>query len=140
MIYFNYENVSDVELDTDLLTKWVDLVIKQYSGISDEISFLFCRDEYILDVNREYLNHDYYTDIITFDYCEDNNISGDIVISVDTVLSNSKEFNTSFKEELYRVIIHGILHLLGFKDKTEEENTKMHSLEDKALSFLKTIS
>ncbi len=140
MIYYNYEDVSDIELDTDLLNNWINNIIKKYKGISGEISFIFCSDRYLLEINKKYLEHDYYTDIITFDYCENNKISGDIFISLDTVLSNSKEFNTEFNDELNRVIIHGILHLIGFKDKTEEENAEMHRMEDLALEDLKTIS
>ena len=140
MIYFDYEDVSDLQLDTDLIIKWINRVVDQHKGICKEISFLFCSDEYILKMNRAYLNHDYYTDIITFDYCEDRFISGDILISLDTVRSNANTYNTSFDEELHRVIIHGILHLLGFKDKTAEEDAAMHALEDEALQLLKTIS
>jgi len=139
VIYFDYEDVSDLKLDTESITVWINKIITLYNGISGEISFLFCSDDYILKANREYLNHDYFTDIITFDYCEENIVNGDILISIDTVLSNSKEYNTSFYEELNRVIIHGILHLLGFKDKTEEEDLEMHRLEDEALNILKTI-
>ncbi|WP_233145478.1 rRNA maturation RNase YbeY [Labilibacter marinus] len=126
-------------MDTKVLSQWINSIIKQYNGISSEVSFIFCSDDYILNINKEYLNHDYYTDIITFDYCENNRIKGDIFISIDTVLSNSKKYNVSFLNELYRVIIHGILHLLGFKDKTEEDNAKMHQLEDNALKVLETI-
>ncbi|MGQ1785564.1 rRNA maturation RNase YbeY [Saccharicrinis sp. GN24d3] len=139
MITFDYEDVSELCLDTEILTKWINAIIKKYRGISKEISFLFCSDEYILKVNREYLNHDYYTDIITFDYCEGNVISGDILISIDTVRSNATDYNTTFTKELNRVIIHGILHLLGFKDNTPERDAEMHKLEDKALELLETI-
>ncbi len=139
MLNYNYEDVSDLKLDTKVLSQWINSIIKQYNGISSEVSFIFCSDDYILNINKEYLNHDYYTDIITFDYCENNRIKGDIFISIDTVLSNSKKYNVSFLNELYRVIIHGILHLLGFKDKTEEDNAKMHQLEDNALKVLETI-
>ncbi|WP_430932418.1 rRNA maturation RNase YbeY [Saccharicrinis sp. 156] len=139
MITFDYEDVSELRLDTEILTKWINAIIKKYRGISKEISFLFCSDEYILKVNREYLNHDYYTDIITFDYCEGNVISGDILISIDTVRSNATDYNTTFTKELNRVIIHGILHLLGFKDNTPERDAEMHKLEDKALELLETI-
>ncbi|WP_027472980.1 rRNA maturation RNase YbeY [Saccharicrinis fermentans] len=132
--------MSDIQLDTDLLKRWINIIVDQHKGICKEISFLFCSDEYILKINRDYLNHDYYTDVITFDYCEDNFISGDILISLDTVRSNAKEYNTVFKDELHRVIIHGILHLLGFKDKTDQEDAAMHALEDQALEVLKTIS
>ncbi len=140
MIYFNYEDVSEIDLDTALLSNWISAVIKKFGKIEGEIVYVFSSDEYILKINNEFLNHNYYTDIITFDYCNNKIVSGDIIISLETVLSNSKEYNTTFEIELNRVIIHGILHLLGFKDKTEKENENMHQLEDDALNILKTIS
>ena len=102
-----------------------------------EIAYIFCSDEKILEVNKEYLQHDYYTDIISFDYCEDNVISGDIFISLDTVKSNSEQFNTSYNDELHRTIIHGILHLCGINDKGEGEREIMEAEENKALALLK---
>ena len=100
-----------------------------------DIGYLFCDDEKILEVNREYLQHDYYTDIITFDYDEDDIISGDLVISLDTVRSNAELFNKTYEEELYRVIIHGILHLCGINDKGPGEREIMEAAEDKALKM-----
>ena len=139
MINYFFEEVSDLDLDTDKLTRWINNIIQMYKGNIGDITFVFCNDEYILKINREYLDHDYYTDIITFDYCVDKKISGDLFISLDTIQSNSTKFNTTYEQELYRVIIHGILHLLGFKDKTEEESSVMRQLEDKALAILKTF-
>lgn len=101
-----------------------------------EVAYIFCSDEKILEVNRQYLNHDYYTDIITFDYTEGDVISGDIFISVDTVRSNADEFGVSFEKELNRIIIHGILHLCGFKDKQPDDKAEMTRQEDSALSLL----
>ncbi len=139
MIYYNYEDISQIDLNTELINKWISEVLRMHNGIEREITYIFCSDNYIIGVNREYLNHDYYTDIITFDYCEQNLISGDILISLDTVHTNAKDYNTTFTDELYRVIIHGILHLLGFKDKTSTEAKLMRQKEDEALELLKTI-
>ena len=100
-----------------------------------EIGYLFVDDEKILEVNREYLGHDYYTDVITFDYDEDDTVSGDIVISLDTVRSNAQLFGKTYEEELYRVIIHGILHLCGINDKGPGEREIMEAAENKALAM-----
>ena len=116
---------------------WIKAVASSYEKKVGEIAYIFCSDEKILEVNKEYLQHDYYTDIITFDYCEDNVISGDIFISLDTVKSNSEQFNTSYNDELHRTIIHGILHLCGINDKGEGEREIMEAEENKALTLLK---
>lgn len=139
MIYYSYEDISQIDLNKELISKWISAVLHMHNAVEKEITYIFCSDEYLLGVNREFLNHDYFTDIITFDYCEQNFISGDILISLDTVRTNAKDYNTTFIEELHRVIIHGILHLLGFKDKTSSEAELMHKKEDEALELLKTI-
>jgi len=118
-------------------TAWIKALANSYEKKIGEIAYIFCSDEKILEVNREYLQHDYYTDIITFDYCEDNILSGDIFISLDTVKSNSEQFNTTYEEELHRTIIHGILHLCGINDKGEGEREVMEAAENKALALLK---
>ena len=100
-----------------------------------EVGYLFCNDEKILEVNREYLGHDYYTDIITFDYDEGDQINGDLVISLDTIRTNAEQFRKPYDEELHRVIIHGILHLCGLNDKGPGERELMEAAEDKALSL-----
>ncbi len=100
-----------------------------------EVGYLFCDDEHILEVNREYLGHDYYTDIITFDYCEDDVLNGDLVISLDTVRSNAELFGKDYDEELHRVIIHGILHLCGINDKGPGERELMEAAENRALAL-----
>ena len=110
-------------------------VAQKYNKVVGEISYLFCEDEKILEVNKEYLDHDFYTDIITFDYSEDNIISGDILISLQTVESNSQMYQTDYLEELHRVIIHGILHLCGLKDSTTEEEELMRTAENRALEI-----
>lgn len=115
------------------VSAWIKAVAAEYGKKVGEIAYIFCDDNKILDVNKEYLSHDYYTDIITFDYCEGNVISGDIFISLDTVKSNSELVGASYEEELYRVIIHGILHLCGINDKGEGEREIMEAAENKAL-------
>ena len=100
------------------------------------LSFVFCKDDYLLEVNKKFLNHDYYTDIITFDYNESNSVSGDFIISIDRVKENAFIHQCSFYSELYRVIIHGVLHLLGFSDKTDNQKRRMRKLEDLYLSQL----
>jgi len=118
-------------------TSWIKAVATMHEKKIGEIAYIFCSDEKILEVNREYLQHDYYTDIITFDYCEENILSGDIFISLDTVKSNSEQFKTTYDEELHRTIIHGILHLCGINDKGEGEREIMEAAENKALALLK---
>lgn len=118
------------------ITAWVKSVAESYGKRVGEIAYIFCSDEKILEVNRTYLQHDYYTDIITFDYTEGNKISGDLFISLDTVATNATQFNSTYNEELHRVIIHGILHLCGIDDKGPGEREKMEEAENKALSLL----
>lgn len=116
-------------------TSWIKKVAAKYNRKVGDIAYIFCSDERILEVNREYLQHDYYTDIITFDYCEDDVISGDLFISLDTVKTNSEEFNTPYEEELHRTIIHGVLHLCGINDKGPGEREIMEKAENEALSL-----
>lgn len=117
------------------VSAWIRSVAAGYDKRVGDIAYIFCNDEKILEVNREYLNHDYYTDIITFDYCEDNCISGDLFISLDTVRSNAEQQGVAYEEELYRVIIHGILHLCGIDDKGPGEREIMEAAENKALAM-----
>lgn len=118
------------------VSAWVKKVAAAHGKKVGEVAYIFCDDEKILEVNREYLQHDYYTDIITFDYTEDSIISGDLFISLDTVLSNSVQLGVSYEQELYRVIIHGILHLCGINDKGEGEREIMEREENEALALL----
>lgn len=118
------------------VSAWIKKVAAAHSKKVGEIAYIFCDDEKILEVNREYLQHDYYTDIITFDYTEGEIISGDLFISLDTVLSNSVQLGVSYEQELYRVIIHGILHLCGINDKGEGEREIMEREENEALALL----
>lgn len=135
-IIFQSEGVKHPQLDEEKLSKWIETIAKQHNKKVGEISYLFCDDDKILEMNKQYLNHDFYTDIITFDYSDRNTISGDIIISLDTVKSNSKLYKTAFIEELHRVIIHGILHLSGLNDLTEEEEKAMRKAENNALKML----
>lgn len=116
-------------------TEWIKKVAASYGKRLGDIAYIFCSDEKILEVNRQYLQHDYYTDIITFDYCQGDRISGDLFISIETVQTNSEQFHTSYEEELNRTIIHGILHLCGINDKGPGEREIMEAAENKALSM-----
>lgn len=118
-------------------TAWIKAVAETYDKKVGEIAYIFCSDEKILEVNRQYLQHDYYTDIITFDYCEGKKLSGDLFISLDTVRTNAEQFDAAYETELYRVIIHGILHLCGINDKGPGEREIMEAAENKALEMRK---
>lgn len=120
-------------------TAWIKAVVASYKRRLGDIGYMFVDDEKILEVNREYLGHDYYTDVITFDYDEDDVVSGDIVISLDTVRSNAELFGKEYDDELHRVIIHGILHLCGINDKGSGEREIMEAAENKALALLKEM-
>ncbi len=133
-INFNYLDI-EIKLDEDHYKKWIEKCIHKNKKQLGEISYVFCNDEYLLKINKDYLNHDYYTDIITFDYCELNKISGDLFISIDRIKENATILNNTFQNELDRVIIHGIIHLFGQKDKTEEEAKEMRIKEDYYLSL-----
>ncbi len=129
MISFNYE--TDFELGNEQQYEaWLGRVIESENKTEGEINYIFCDDEYLLQKNIEFLNHDTLTDIISFDYTMGNLISGDIFISVERVKDNAADFNVIFEEELKRVMVHGILHYCGYKDKTEEESTLMRQKED----------
>ncbi|KAA6334306.1 Endoribonuclease YbeY [termite gut metagenome] len=118
-------------------TSWIKSVAEAYGKKIGEIAYVFCTDEKILEINRQYLQHDYYTDIITFDYTERNKIAGDVFISLDTVRTNSEQYNTLYEEELHRTIIHGILHLCGINDKEQGEREIMETAENRALELRK---
>ncbi len=133
MIQYISEGVELPGLQKQKINSWIKETAAYYGKKVGEIAYIFCSDERILEINNQYLSHDYFTDIITFDYCDGITISGDIFISVDTVLSNSKEFGVSFETELLRILIHGILHLCGQDDKTPELRVEMTEKEDLAL-------
>ena len=127
----------DFSLDKDILIKeWICKVITLHKKSVGNISYLFCSDEYIYNANVRYLSHNTYTDIITFDSVTGNQISGDILVSIERVEENAKCFSVSFEQELYRVFIHGVLHLLGYKDKTEDDSKVMRRLENESLEIL----
>ena len=136
-ISYQTEGVKMPEINKKEITEWIKTVAASYEKKVGEIAYIFCSDDKILEVNREYLQHDYYTDIITFDYTEGNKISGDLFISLDTVATNAEQFNSSYNEELHRVIIHGILHLCGINDKGPGEREIMEDAENKSLTLLK---
>ena len=140
MISYNSENVKMPKIRKRDTSAWIKQVAASYGRKVGEVGYLFVDDEKILEVNNEYLGHDYYTDIITFDYDEDDVINGDLVISLDTVKSNSELFGKPYEEELFRVIIHGILHLCGINDKGPGEREIMEAAENKALEMAKSVN
>ena len=135
MITYQTDGTRMPDIKKRPTTAWIRAVAATYDKKVGDVNYIFCDDERILEVNREYLQHDYYTDIITFDYTEDDTISGDLFISLDTVKSNSEQFATEYDEELHRTIIHGILHLCGINDKGPGEREIMEAAENKALSM-----
>ncbi|MGP1473641.1 MAG: rRNA maturation RNase YbeY [Prevotella intermedia] len=135
MITYNAEGVKLPKIGKRDTTRWIKAVAATHNRKVGEIGYMFVDDEKILEVNNEYLGHDYYTDIITFDYCEDNVLNGDIVISLDTVRTNAEKFGKTYEDELFRVIIHGVLHLCGINDKGPGEREIMEENENKALAL-----
>lgn len=135
MVTYNTDGVKMPSIKKRENTAWVKAVAASYGKRVGEIAYIFVDDEKILEVNRQYLGHDYYTDIITFDYCEGDVISGDLFISLDTVRTNAEQVGATYEEELHRVIIHGILHLCGINDKGPGEREIMEAAEDKALAL-----
>lgn len=139
MITYNTDGVKMPSIKKRENTAWVKAVAASYGKRVGEIAYIFVDDEKILEVNRQYLGHDYYTDIITFDYCEGDVISGDLFISLDTVRTNAEQVGATYEEELHRVIIHGILHLCGINDKGSGEREIMEAAEDKALALRSSL-
>jgi rRNA maturation RNase YbeY len=135
MITYYTEDTSFAFKEKRLTNRWLKLVAESEVRRLGDISIIFCSDSYILDVNMKYLQHDYFTDIITFDYCEGNRLSGDLFISVDSVRENASFYGTEFAEELNRVIVHGLLHLIGYDDHTEEDIAVMRAKENYYLSL-----
>ena len=135
MITYNTINVAMPKIRRRDNSAWVKRVAASYGRKVGDVAYIFCDDEEILRINRQYLQHDYYTDIITFDYDEDNVISGDLFISLDTVHTNAEQLGVSYEQELNRVIIHGILHLCGINDKGPGEREIMEAAENKALAM-----
>lgn len=136
MLTFTAENIEMPVLDQRLLDRWIRSVAAEYGFAVGNINYIFCSDERELEVNRQFLGHDYYTDIITFDYSTPTTLNGDIFISLDTVRSNAEQLKISFNEELVRILIHGVLHLTGQGDKTPETKAEMTRKENLALEKL----
>tara|TARA_B100000809_G_C15049844_1_gene498575 strand:+ start:18 stop:494 length:477 start_codon:yes stop_codon:yes gene_type:complete len=140
-IEFHFEDIVVPDFNPEFFCLWVNEITKQFDKSIGDINYIFCSDEYILEVNKQHLNHDYVTDIITFNYNEDNVLSADIFISYDTVKSNAVEYSDgNIIDELDRVVIHGILHLIGFNDKTDMEQEEMTKQEDLALGIRGNVS
>lgn len=139
MIAFFYE--TDFLIPNEELWKeWISSAVRKEHFETDEINYIFCDDEYLLQINIEYLQHDYYTDVIGFEYSEGKSLSGDIYISIDRIRENAIENQVSFEKELARVMIHGILHFMNYKDQSDEEAKEMRNAEDKYLSFFEEIN
>lgn len=141
MISFNSHEIKFTLKKKTVIKHWISSIIEKKKRRVGGLNFVFCSDEFLLGMNKHYLNHDTYTDIITFDYSkEDKNlpISGDIYISIDRIKENAAKFDVAFENELHRVIIHGTLHLLGYADKTKAAKAEMTRQEDAALKSLKT--
>ncbi|CAM4104889.1 rRNA maturation RNase YbeY [Zobellia nedashkovskayae] len=134
MIEFHYNTNFSLE-NEQKFTDWLSTVIDSEGGVLNRIDYVFCGDEEVLEMNKKYLDHDTYTDILTFDYTEDKLIAGDIFISIDRVKDNAHEFNIIFEEEILRVMAHGVLHLFGFKDKSEDEVALMRSKENEKIKL-----
>lgn len=139
MISYYFEDTSFVFKVKTLNNRWLKLVAESEIRRIGQISIIFCSDNYILDVNQRYLQHDYFTDIITFDYCEGDRLSGDLFISVDSVRENAAEYGTEFNDELNRVMVHGILHLIGYDDHCDEDNAQMRAKENYYLSLRELV-
>jgi rRNA maturation RNase YbeY len=136
VVYFFSEDIKPPKIKKREIRSWIKEVIASYDKKTGEICIIFCSDSFLLEMNKKYLNHKYFTDIITFNYNKDNILSGDIFISIDTVKKNAKYYNVQFLQEIRRVIIHGILHLVGFDDANDKQRKQMRNEENKALSIL----
>lgn len=129
-IEFYFEDIKAISFHEDFLKNQIESLVINEKYELGELTVVYCSDEFLLAMNKQYLNHDYYTDIITFDYVEKNVISGDLFISLDRVNENAENYGISQLKELYRVVLHGVLHLVGYKDKTDEEQEEMTKMEE----------
>ena len=132
---FHSEQINFSISDEHAVASWLNDVCVAEGKSLEVVSYIFCADEYLLEMNRQYLNHDYYTDVITFDYCEADAVSGDVFISIDRVEENAQTIGVSKQDELHRVMVHGLLHLIGYGDKSEAEKEQMTQKEDYYLSL-----
>jgi rRNA maturation RNase YbeY len=138
-VYFHSENTKFKFTRKRICKIWIKEIIESYRKSLGTVNIIFTSNSYLLEINQKYLNHNYFTDVITFDYSESLLISGDVFVSIDQVKVNSKDMASSFESELLRVIVHGVLHLLGFKDSNEEETQQIREKEDEALLLLEGI-
>ncbi len=138
-ISYNNLDVSHLWKNKRVITKTIDTIVQNHSLKRGDIAIVLCSDDTILSTNKQYLEHDYFTDIITFDYCENGVVSGDLMISLDTVKSNALELDIPYLNELHRIIIHGVLHLVGYKDKEPEQKKVMTQKEDEYLDVLSKL-
>lgn len=139
-IQFFSEDISFQIANEKLIQNWISFVLHRHDASVGDLNYIFTSNDQILQINKQFLQHNYYTDIITFNYCEENEVSGDIYISIDTVRDNAQDYNVTFEQELNRVIIHGVLHLLGFDDASDEEKALMRKKEDECIAELKNLS
>ena len=135
-IFFHTEDISFALESEKSTSKWLVKLVESQNKKVGELNYIFCSDDYLLKINQEHLKHDYFTDIITFDYCQNDLVSGDLFISIDRINENARTFGKTQINELNRVIAHGLLHLLGFKDKTIQDVSEMRSMEEEALNML----
>jgi rRNA maturation RNase YbeY len=139
-IEFHFEDIVIPDFNPEFLRLWISAIVDDHNKEYGDLNYIFCSNEYILKVNKEHLNHDYFTDIITFNYNEGNTVNGDVFISYETIIENAIEFSDGIvKDELERVVIHGVLHLIGFNDKTDDDQNEMTRQEDIALLKRKEI-
>lgn len=136
MINIYFENTGVLDLRPEFFVSWLHDVTSEEGFVLGDITFVFCSDDYLLEMNRKHLDHDYFTDIITFDYTEGTTVSGDLFISVDRVMDNAKTHSEMFHVELYRVVVHGVFHLMGYHDKTDAESKLMREKENWALGLI----
>ncbi len=134
-ISFHKEEIEFELPAEDHLEQWLTAIAKKEKKTIIQLSYIFCSDQYLLEINKTYLGHDYYTDIITFPYKQDREVESDIFISIDRIRENAIEYKTTFQQELLRVIVHGLLHMLGYGDKTEEDQIEMTKMEDHSISL-----
>jgi rRNA maturation RNase YbeY len=134
MISFNYENEFELQ-NEDQIATWISAVILSENKKEGDINYIFCDDDYLLNLNEQYLDHDTLTDIISFDYSVGNELHGDVFISVERVRENAQDFSVTFEEELKRVLVHGVLHYCGYKDKSEDDEQLMRSKEDEKIKM-----
>lgn len=139
LIQWTSQEVDFPQIETTKLEQWLEDVARSHNRILGPLTYIFCNDAKIIEVNRQFLNHDYYTDIITFDYTHGRRVSGDMFISLDTVASNAESIGADYNTELHRVIAHGLLHLCGINDKGPGEREIMEACEDEALKLLQNI-